>query len=108
VARKPALEMLLTGEAIDAEEARRIGLVNRVVAPEGLRGETLALARLIASKPAATIKTGKQAFQHQIELSLAGAYDYVAEVMTQNMLHAEAAEGIGAFLEKRSPHWPET
>jgi enoyl-CoA hydratase/carnithine racemase len=108
VARKPALEMLLTGKPIDAAEALRIGLINRVTTPEALHSETLALARLLASKPVATVRMGKQAFQHQIELSLSSAYDYVAEVMTQNMLHTEAAEGIGAFLEKRPPHWPET
>ena len=106
--RKWALEMLLTGEAITAQEAHRIGLVNRVAAPAELEEETHALASFIAAKPAATIKTGKQAFQHQLELGLGNAYDYMSEVMTQNMLHAEAAEGIGAFLEKRLPHWPET
>jgi enoyl-CoA hydratase/carnithine racemase len=107
VPRKAALQMLLTGEAIDAEEAQRIGLVNRVVAPADLEKETQALARFIASKPAATLKLGKLAFQHQLELGLSGAYDYVGEVMVQNMLHAEAQEGIGAFLDKRPPKWPE-
>jgi len=107
VPRKAALEMLLTGEAIDAQEARRIGLVNRVVAPAELENETEALARLIAGKPTATLKIGKQAFQHQLELGLSSAYDYVGEVMVQNMLHEEAKEGIGAFLDKRPPNWPE-
>jgi enoyl-CoA hydratase/carnithine racemase len=106
MARKPALEMLLTGEPIGADEAKRLGLVNRVVAPGDLERETQALARFIASKPAGAIETGKQAFQHQIELSLGNAYDYMAEVMVQNMMHAEAEEGIGAFLEKRAPKWP--
>jgi enoyl-CoA hydratase/carnithine racemase len=104
--RKQALELLLTGEAIGADEARRIGLINRVVPSAELEKETHALARFIASKPAATIETGKQAFQHQLELSLNHAYDYMVEVMVKNMLHAEAAEGIGAFLEKRLPNWP--
>jgi enoyl-CoA hydratase/carnithine racemase len=107
VPRKPALEMLLTGEAVGAEEAKRLGLVNRVVAPADLEKETQALARFIASKPAATIETGKQAFQHQLELSLPSAYDYMAEVMVKNMMHAEAEEGICAFIEKRLPNWPE-
>lgn len=107
VPRKAALEMLLTGEAIDAQEARRIGLVNRVVAPADLEKETDTLARYIASKPAATLKLGKLAFQHQLELGLSSAYDYVGEVMVQNMLNDEAREGIGAFLDKRAPHWPE-
>ena len=107
VPRKAALEMLFTGEPIDAEEARRIGLVNRVVAPADLEKETETLARFIASKPTATLKLGKLAFQHQLELGVSSAYDYVGEVMVQNMLHDEAQEGIGAFLDKRSPKWPE-
>jgi enoyl-CoA hydratase/carnithine racemase len=107
VPRKAALEMLFTGEPIDAEEARRIGLVNRVVAPADLEKETETLARFIASKPTATLKLGKLAFQHQLELGVSSAYDYVSEVMVQNMLHDEAQEGIGAFLDKRSPKWPE-
>jgi enoyl-CoA hydratase/carnithine racemase len=108
VPRKAALEMLLTGEAVSAEEARRLGLVNRVVTPADLASETQALARFIASKPSQTLRIGKQAFQHQLELGLSSAYDYVGEVMVQNMLHAEAVEGIGAFLDKRPPKWPES
>ena len=107
VPRKAALEMLLTGEAIDAHEARRIGLVNRVVAPADLERETDTLARFIAAKPGETLTIGKLAFQHQLELGLSSAYDYVGEVMVQNMLHEEAEEGIGAFLDKRPPRWPE-
>jgi enoyl-CoA hydratase/carnithine racemase len=107
VPRKAAMEMLLSGEAIGAEEAHRLGLVNRVVAPADLESETRALARFIASKPRATLKMGKLAFQHQLELGLSGAYDYVCEVMTQNMMHLESQEGIGAFLDKRPPIWPE-
>ena len=107
VPRKFAMGMLLTGEAVSAEEARRLGLINRVVAPAKLESETHALARFIASKPIQTVRVGKQAFQHQLELSLSSAYDYVGEVMVQNMLDAEAAEGIGAFLDKRPPKWPE-
>jgi enoyl-CoA hydratase/carnithine racemase len=105
--RKAAMEMLLTGEAVDADAALRLGLVNRVVAPEELAAETAAMARFIASKPRATLRLGKEAFYHQMELGLSAAYDYVGEVMTQNMLHAEAVEGIGAFIEKRPPKWPE-
>ena len=107
VPRKAALEMLFTGEPIDAEEARRIGLINRVVAPVDLEKKTETLARFIASKPTATLKLGKLAFQHQLELGVSSAYDYVGEVMVQNMLHEEAQEGIGAFLDKRAPKWPE-
>jgi enoyl-CoA hydratase/carnithine racemase len=107
VPRKAAMEMLLTGEAISAEEARRLGLVNRVVAPAELEKETQMLARFIASKPTETLRTGKQAFHRQLELGLSSAYGYVGEVMVQNMLHAEAIEGIDAFLDKRPPKWPE-
>lgn len=107
VGRKAAMEMLLTGEMIDAEEARRIGLVNRVVAAELLEAETLSLAGHIAAKPRRTLKTGKEAFYRQLEMPLAEAYAYASRVMTENMLDAEAAEGISAFLEKREPIWPE-
>jgi enoyl-CoA hydratase/carnithine racemase len=107
VPRKAALEMLFTGEPIDAHEARRIGLINRVVAAGDLEKETDTLARYIAAKPTQTLKIGKLAFQHQLELGLTSAYDYVGEVMVQNMLHKEAEEGIGAFLDKRPPKWPE-
>jgi enoyl-CoA hydratase/carnithine racemase len=107
VSRKHAMEMLLTGEMIPAEEARRIGLVNRVVAPVLLEDATAQLANLIASKPAKTVKIGKEAFYRQLEMGLSAAYDYASEVMTMNMLAAEAEEGIGAFVEKREPKWPE-
>jgi enoyl-CoA hydratase/carnithine racemase len=107
VSRKHAMEMLLTGEMISADEARRIGLINRVADPASLEGETMKLARTIASKPAATVKTGKEAFYRQLELGLSEAYDYASRVMTENMLAAEAEEGIGAFVEKREPKWPE-
>ncbi len=107
VARKPAMEMLLTGEMIDAEEARRIGLINRIVAPEALAEETAKLAALIATKPHGTLKIGKEAFYRQVEMPLSEAYDYASQVMTLNMLGAEAEEGIGAFIEKRDPNWPE-
>lgn len=107
VSRKHAMEMLLTGEMVSAEEAYRFGLVNRVVNPDALAGETLKLAHRIASKPRATVKIGKEAFYNQLEMGLAHAYDYASKVMTENMLHAEATEGIGAFVEKRDPKWPE-
>jgi enoyl-CoA hydratase/carnithine racemase len=107
VHRKAAMEMLLTGEMVPAEEARRIGLINRVVAPDKLQAETMALAQTIASKPRATVRTGKEAFYRQIEMPLADAYDYASRVMTENMLNAEAEEGVCAFLEKREPQWPQ-
>jgi enoyl-CoA hydratase/carnithine racemase len=106
ISRKAAMEMLLTGEMIDAEKAKSIGLINRVVAPEILEAESMALAQTIAGKPRATIRTGKEAFYRQLEMPLGEAYAYVSQVMTENMLGLEAKEGICAFLEKRDPKWP--
>jgi len=105
VARKNAMEMLLTGRPIGADEAERIGLINRAVPADEVARETRALADLLAAKPAATLKMGKMAFQQQLELGVSAAYDYVGEIMVQNMLHAEAEEGICAFIEKRAPNW---
>ena len=107
VSRKHAMEMLLTGELINAQAAQHMGLVNRIVPPEALESETMKLARLIADKPRHTLKIGKEAFYRQLEMPLNAAYDYASEVMTTNMLAAEAEEGIGAFIEKRQPRWPE-
>src|SRR6516225_6539725 len=105
VGRKAAMEMLLTGELIDAAAARSLGLVNRVVPRDELRAAVDALVRQIAGKSAFTVKIGKEAFYRQAELDLAGAYRYAAEVMTTNMLARDAEEGIDAFLEKRPPVW---
>jgi enoyl-CoA hydratase/carnithine racemase len=107
VSRKQAMEMLLTGDMISAEEAKRIGLINRVVDSEALSASAMSLAQTIASKPARTVKIGKEAFYRQLELGLSDAYDYASQVMTENMLAAEAEEGIGAFVEKREPNWPD-
>src|SRR5947209_13475779 len=105
VPRKQALEMLLTGEPISAARAREICLVNRVV-PAGMELDAaIALAEKIALKSAYTIKLGKAAFYRQAEMSLAEAYRYAAEVMTENMMAKDAEEGIGAFIEKREPKW---
>jgi enoyl-CoA hydratase/carnithine racemase len=105
VGAKAAMEMLLTGEAVDAREAARLGLVNRAVAPDALEGETLALAVRIAAKSAAVVKTGKRAFYAQAEMGLAEAYDYCSRVMVENLLYRDSEEGIGAFIEKRTPKW---
>ena len=105
VSRKHAMEMLLTGEMISAEHAERIGLVNRLVAPGHEREEALKLAHRIASKSALTVKIGKEGFYRQLEMPLADAYDYVSEVMVENMLARDAEEGISAFIEKREPKW---
>jgi enoyl-CoA hydratase/carnithine racemase len=105
VSRKHAMEMLLTGEMITAEHAARIGLVNRVVAPGAERDEALEIARTIAAKSALTVKIGKEAFYRQLEMDLARAYEYTAEVMVENMMARDAQEGICAFVEKRAPTW---
>jgi enoyl-CoA hydratase/carnithine racemase len=105
VPRKQAMEMLLTGEPISAETARDIGLINRVVAPGTEREAAIALAEKVALKSAYTVKLGKEAFYRQAEMSLADAYRYAAEVMTENMMARDAEEGIGAFIEKREPKW---
>jgi enoyl-CoA hydratase/carnithine racemase len=105
VSRKAAMEMLLTGDMIAADEARRIGLVNRVVAAGHARDEALVLAQKIASKSAAVLKLGKEAFYRQADMDLAEAYAYTAEVMVENMLARDAEEGIGAFIDKRPPQW---
>ena len=99
------MEMLLTGNLIDAAAARGLGLVNRVVPRDRLRATVDALAQQIAGKSAFTLKIGKEAFYRQAELDLASAYRYAAEVMTTNMLAEDAGEGIDAFLEKRAPVW---
>ncbi|WP_027550564.1 enoyl-CoA hydratase [Bradyrhizobium sp. Cp5.3] len=105
VPRKQAMEMLLTGEPIPAARAREIGLVNRVVAAGTERDAAIALAQQVALKSAHTVKLGKEAFYRQAEMSLAEAYRYAAQVMTENMMARDAEEGIGAFIEKRAPKW---
>jgi enoyl-CoA hydratase/carnithine racemase len=105
VARKHAMEMLLTGDLISAQEAYRIGLVNRVVAAGSELDEALALARTIAAKSAQVVKLGKAAFYRQLEMPLDAAYRYTAEVMVDNLLARAAEEGIAAFIDKRTPSW---
>lgn len=105
VARKHALEMLLTGDMITAAEALRIGLVNRVAAAGEEHGAALRLAARLAAKSAAAIRIGKRAFYAQHEMGLAEAYDYTSRVMVENMLNPDAKEGIAAFLAKRAPEW---
>jgi enoyl-CoA hydratase/carnithine racemase len=105
VPRKQAMEMLLTGEPISAATAKAIGLVNRVVAAGTERDAAIALANQVALKSAYTVKLGKEAFYRQAEMSLADAYRYAAEVMTENMMARDAEEGIGAFIDKREPKW---
>ena len=105
VSRKHAMQMLLTGDLISAEDAARIGLVNEVVLPGEERAAALKLAQKIAGKSTAIVKIGKEAFYRQAEMSLADAYDYASRVMVENMLARDAEEGISAFIEKREPKW---
>ncbi|MGE3989197.1 enoyl-CoA hydratase [Pseudorhodoplanes sp.] len=105
IPRKNAMHMLLTGEAVTADEALRLGLVNKV-APHGFEREAaFTLAGIVASKSKATVKIGKEAFYRQAEMSLAEAYAYAADVMTENMMTRDAREGICAFIDKRNPAW---
>jgi enoyl-CoA hydratase/carnithine racemase len=108
IGRKAAMEMLLTGDLIDAARAREIGLANRVVPEADLDAAVAALAGQIAAKSPLTLAIGKAAFYRQAELDLDAAYRYAAEVMTRNMLARDAAEGIDAFLGKRTPVWSGT
>jgi enoyl-CoA hydratase/carnithine racemase len=108
VGRKNAMEMLLTGDLVDAAHARAIGLVNRVVPEAELDAATAALAGQIAGKSPLTLAIGKEAFYRQAEMDLEGAYRYAAEVMTRNMLARDAEAGIDAFLQKRQPVWTGT
>lgn len=103
--RKAAMEMLLTGDFIDAETALRVGLVNRVVAADALDGEIRHLADAILAKSPAAIAAGKKAFYQQLETGLEEAYGIASEAMACNMGLEDAKEGIDAFLEKRKPVW---
>jgi len=105
IPRKQAFEMLTTGAFISANRAEALGLINRVVAPEDLEAETLALANLVASKLGSAVRIGKRAFYDQAGMSLAGAYAHTGTVMVENMLLRDTDEGITAFIEKRAPDW---
>lgn len=105
IGRKAAFEMLTTGEMIGADEARRLGLVNRIAPPAGLGAATRELAATIAAKLGPVVAIGKRAFYEQAEMGLEAAYAHAGAVMTRNMLRDDTAEGITAFLEKRPPAW---
>ena len=102
---KHAMEMLLTGDMVEASRAAEMGLVNKVVSPDALAQEVYALAQKIASKSSLTLATGKGAFYQQREMRLSDAYDYASEVMVRNMMAHDAEEGIAAFIEKRAAKW---
>ena len=103
--RKQAMEMLLTGDFIDAAEAQRRGLINRVVPLEQLDAEVKKLTDSICAKSAVAVGMGKQMFYKQIEMGLDGAYQLAVETMACNMMTEDAAEGIDAFMQKRKPDW---
>ncbi|UCV03024.1 enoyl-CoA hydratase [Dechloromonas denitrificans] len=103
--RKAALEMLLTGEFIDAMEAKAKGLVNRVVPADALDAEIERLAQAIIAKSAVAVRTGKGMFYQQLEMGLVEAYAYAGEVMACNMMSEDAGEGIDAFMQKRPPQY---
>jgi enoyl-CoA hydratase/carnithine racemase len=105
VGRKRAFELLTTGALIEAEEAARIGLINRAVPEAELAAETRALAGTIAAKLGPAVAIGKRAFYEQADLPLEAAYRHAGAVMAENMLMEDTAEGIAAFLDKRKPHW---
>jgi enoyl-CoA hydratase/carnithine racemase len=106
IGRKRALQMLLTGEPIDAPTALEWGLINAVVPAESLRSATLALGTQIAEASRAVVGLGKAAFYRQLERSEAAAYDFTKTVMVSNAQLEDAQEGIGAFIDKRPPRWP--
>jgi enoyl-CoA hydratase/carnithine racemase len=105
VGRKHAMELLLTGEAVSAGDAHRMGLVNRVTPAGEAIAEARRLARIIAAKSPLTLKIGKRAFYEQLEMGLSDAYRHASAVMVENMLARDAEEGICAFIEKRAPQW---
>jgi enoyl-CoA hydratase/carnithine racemase len=106
VARKPAMEMLLTGDFIEADEALRLGLVNQVVSPDKLEDAFDALLARLLDKPSDVLALGKRAFYRQLEMGLEDAYDFTTDVMVDNASHRNFEEGLAAFIEKRKPVWP--
>ncbi len=105
VGRKSSMRMLLTGDMMSAAEAKEMGLVSDVSEPGTLTETTMALAEKIAGKSPKTLRIGKEAFYQQIEMDLPEAYAFTSDVMVKNMLEPDAEEGIGAFIEKRTPNW---
>ena len=105
ITRKQAFEMLTTGDFISAEQAKTLGLVNRVVEIENFDLETEKLAEQIASKLGVAVKIGKEAFYKQLEMPISEAYEYTGRVMAENMMFRQTEKGIDAFLNKREPTW---
>jgi enoyl-CoA hydratase/carnithine racemase len=105
LARKPAMEMLLTGDFIEADEALRLGLVNQVVSPDKLEEAFDALLARLLDKPSDVLALGKRAFYRQLEMGLEQAYDFTTDVMVENASYRNFEEGLAAFVEKRKPSW---
>jgi enoyl-CoA hydratase/carnithine racemase len=105
VKNKHALEMLLTGDFIDADKAKMIGLINNSFKEEDLNNEINLIANKISNKSSLTLKIGKKAFYNQTEMKITDAYQYASEIMIKNMMESDSAEGIKAFIEKRKPNW---
>jgi enoyl-CoA hydratase/carnithine racemase len=105
VPRKPAMEMLLTGDFIEADDALRLGLVNQVVSPEKLEEAFDALLARLLNKPADVLALGKRAFYRQLEMDLEAAYAFTTDVMVENARYRNFEEGLAAFVEKRQPSW---
>ena len=107
IGRKQAFEMLTTGDFLSAEQALDLGLINRAVPEADLAAETRALAARVASKLGSAVRIGKRTFYQQLEMTLDDAYAHTGRVIAENMLDADTAEGVQAFLEKRPPDWPD-
>ena len=105
VNNKHSMEMLLTGDFINAEKAKSIGLINNYFSEDKLVNETKGMAIKIANKSSQTLKIGKKAFYNQSEMKISDAYKYSSEIMIKNMMNQDSEEGIAAFLEKREPNW---
>ena len=102
---KPAMEMLLTGDFIEPEDALRLGLVNQVVKPDEMEEAFDSMANRLFDKPRDVLALGKRAFYQQMEMGLAEAYDFTTEVIVDNALGKDFEEGLAAFIEKREPEW---
>ena len=103
---KHSMEMLLTGDFIDVDKAKLIGLINNYYSEDKLVNETREIAAKIANKSSQTVKIGKNAFYKQAEMNISDAYKYASQIMIENMMNKDSEEGIEAFLEKRTPNWP--